>query len=55
MDMKNVCKENPVGLSTTSHDASVGLSRNIYFSKYKYPFESDETFITKFGSQGLAG
>ena len=54
-DMKNVCKENPVGLSTTSRDASVGLCRKLYFSKYKYPFESDETFITEFGSQGLAG
>ena len=44
-----------VGLSTTSRDASVGLCRKLYFSKYKYPFESDETFITEFGSQGLAG
>ena len=53
-DMKNVCKENPVGLSTTSRDASVGLSRNIYLSKYKYPFESDETFVTEFCWQGCA-
>ena len=54
MDMKNVCTENPVGLSTTSRDASVGLCRKMYFSKYKHPFESDETFITEFCSQGLA-
>ena len=47
-DMKNVCKENPVGLSTTSRDASVVLCRNICFSKYKYPFESDGTFVTEF-------
>ena len=53
-DMKNVCKENPVGLSTTSRDASVGLSRNIYLFKYKYPFESDETFVTEFRWQGCA-
>ena len=44
-----------VRLSTTSRDASVGLCRKMYFSKYKHPFESDETFITKFVSQGLAG
>ena len=53
-DMKNVCKENHVGLSTTSRDTSVGLSRNIYLSKYKYPFESDETFVTEFCWQGCA-
>ena len=44
-----------VGLSTTSRDASVGLCRKLYFSKYKYPFESDETFITEFCSPGLSG
>ena len=43
-----------VRLSTTSRDASVGVCHKIYFSKYKYPFESDETFITEFRWQRCA-
>ena len=49
------CRENHLRLWTISQDAGLGFCRNLYFSKCKYPFESDETFITEFGSQDLAG
>ena len=48
------CADKHVRLSTTSRDASVGLCRRIYYSKYKYLFESDETFVTEFRWQGCA-
>ena len=50
----NLCRIKHVRLSTTSSDARVRFCRNLYFSKYKYPFESDETFITEFRWQSCA-
>ena len=43
-------QENEFDQTTTSWDVLCRSGSNFNFSKYKYPFESDETFLSKYGS-----
>ena len=43
-------QENEFGQTTTSWDVLCRSGSNFNFSKYKYPFESDETFLSQYGS-----